>query len=410
MIKMADILSVDDRKALSSLSSLCNSMNSSLEESGPYQFPIDDIISKAIPLPSNIIVYGYTDEDLPAKGLYFHKGYIFTSLLMTYVIKKICTNHHDKIRFSLLKINVPVGTRCLYLSSEQILIFSYGSILKILSKLPEDIVCNIDNDRMTTISITSYNIELYKQVKHLSKFKSNVEDIINKCKGRLVDKNGVECESDYVCSPSSGKCTDISNVVLNGYGLNNFWDELEFETRSDLDQKLRHKIKSVLRYNKSFDGYINSILRTETVPMDRDKLSENLRQLNIFKDIYTIDSLMKYDPDLNGKLLYRGFDSIDLENILSETGVIVNKSFSSSSPNLEIAWKFTSQFKRKCCVIVFSVPPEIKSIDIDDIISSSIGVITPSEFDGIHFEHEILIQRNTQFVHFKKLPPVFMND
>jgi len=112
---------------------------------------------------------------------------------------------------------------------------------------------------------------------------------------------------------------------------------------------------------------------------DSDKHTDN-RINKIMEMIYEIDSHMK-NNDLEGTIYFRGI-ATDIKNIINNNdGVIINKSYTSCSRKLVEAKKYTDDSEDGCCILVFSIPPNIKT-----------------HIFGNQKEGEVLIERNTQFI------------
>lgn len=137
---------------------------------------------------------------------------------------------------------------------------------------------------------------------------------------------------------------------------------------------------SLLKYKGISYGEINKLLREGSIPTDKNKMSKDMLNDPTVKDIINIDSVMHNDGSLKGKVLYRGIHGI----IIEEQGVLINKAYSSSSTNIDVALNFV---EGQCCIIAFEIPPEVKFFKYEDI--------------GRPDEKEILIHRNTQFVELR---------
>lgn len=124
-------------------------------------------------------------------------------------------------------------------------------------------------------------------------------------------------------------------------------------------------------------GKINNFLRE----MSNESVINNNKDDPIVEHILNIDRGMKYNK-LNNMLMFRGINSSLIKNLPSN--VLVNKAYSSATPDFNIASNFTDD----CCILSFIIPDDIKTYiyDYKNITSKNLK------------EQEVLLQRNTQFV------------
>jgi len=136
-------------------------------------------------------------------------------------------------------------------------------------------------------------------------------------------------------------------------------------------------MNSLKFYQGTGYGKINKFLRE----LPDEKIISNNRDDPIVKHIINIDKELKNNK-LNNMLMFRGINSALIKNLPSN--VLVNKAYSSSTPDINVA----TQFADECCILSFTIPNDIKThiYDYKNITSKNLK------------EQEILIERNTQFV------------
>ena len=138
-------------------------------------------------------------------------------------------------------------------------------------------------------------------------------------------------------------------------------------------------MESLKNYKELKYGEINKFIREAT---NTEKLLKDNPNDVVVRDIVNIDSMMYNDGKLNKRWMYRGFSKGLIPVVLEVSdGVIVNKSYSSSTFLLDNAKKFIDT-ETGCCVLMFVIPSDIKYY----------------EYKGDNNETEVLIQRNTQFI------------
>lgn len=124
------------------------------------------------------------------------------------------------------------------------------------------------------------------------------------------------------------------------------------------------------------DSYheINAFLREN---IDLSKQPNNI----LVRYINEIDSNMTNNGELNNVVLYRGIGNGVIPAVISgSSGILVNKAYTSCSFRMDIAKNFLEE-DDECCVLVFSIPSNVKYYIYKDD----------------NDEQEVLIQRNTQF-------------
>lgn len=138
-----------------------------------------------------------------------------------------------------------------------------------------------------------------------------------------------------------------------------------------------------LKYYKELGyGEINKFLREAS---DISKIIKENPSDYTVRQILEIDSHMSNNGELRNTLLYKGMSGGFIPmSIEASSGVIINKSYVSSSLTLDSANEFVSD--DGCCVICFTIPDNIKYYKY--------GI----EVNKKDREQEILIERNTQFV------------
>ena len=119
---------------------------------------------------------------------------------------------------------------------------------------------------------------------------------------------------------------------------------------------------------------INTFLRIAT-----DDYIRNNPNDEIVKMVNEIDRYMIHNNTEN-TIYYRGI-ATDINDINNNGGVIVNKAYTSCSNSIDEAKKYMDDSEKGCCVIVFKIPPDIKTHIFEN-----------------QQEGEVLIERNTQFV------------
>jgi hypothetical protein len=132
---------------------------------------------------------------------------------------------------------------------------------------------------------------------------------------------------------------------------------------------------------------INSFLRTEMI---NDKgvslfpyIEENKTFIKyIMQVVHGIDERMVPNTD-DITTFYRGI-SWSVYKQMAANNLLINKSYTSSTRNLEVAYSFTEKSKdpSKNIILQFNIPININIYDFGDS----------------HEENEVLIQRNTQFI------------
>lgn len=132
---------------------------------------------------------------------------------------------------------------------------------------------------------------------------------------------------------------------------------------------------------------INRFLRTESIN-DKGKSLFPLAEQNktfiryIMQVIHGIDDKMKLNHD-STTTFYRGIPwSIYIE--MKKQNMLINKSYTSSTRSIDVAYRFTDQNKdpSKNIILQFNIPTTIYIYD----------------YQNSHQEDEVLIERNTQFI------------
>ncbi len=140
---------------------------------------------------------------------------------------------------------------------------------------------------------------------------------------------------------------------------------------------------SLLAYKGIGYGAINELLREESIPIDRSKMTEEMLRHPEIQHVINIDSMMGNNHSLRGTPFFRGVHGLDM--FIKEQGTLINKAYSSCSTDIEEALKFTGD---ECCIVTFLIPDEVKFYNYQTL--------------GINdTEREVLIQRNTQLDHFR---------
>ncbi len=143
-------------------------------------------------------------------------------------------------------------------------------------------------------------------------------------------------------------------------------------------------LKSLKYYQGTAYGKINELLRSENL---NDSFMEYSRD-ELVQHVKNIDSAMRNDGKLSGHTLYRGIaGSLIPKSVESNSGVIVSTGYSSCSTDFSVA-KQSFTDARKCCVLVFKIPSNIDYY----------GYTYEKTKAKALREHEVLLQRNIQFV------------
>ena len=130
-------------------------MNKALRKDPYSPAPLNDLIDRAPSLDKDIIVWRFVFEFAGEEDSeYVINGYLSTTFEPLFaVIRKTCTN--PKL-FTVLRITIPKGTRCLLIAKEEReLIFPHGSILNVGKKRKQRFVCQVSG---ATCNIEEINI------------------------------------------------------------------------------------------------------------------------------------------------------------------------------------------------------------------------------------------------------------
>lgn len=118
-------------------------INTKLRKNPDSPAPINAIIAKAPPLPSDIVVYRYMDRPRAErmKGTFNFLGYLSTTLSGELVSKTICSSLAEHT--AIARIRVPKGMKCIYENSQEEfeLLFPHKTELKVLGKRKLQIKC-----------------------------------------------------------------------------------------------------------------------------------------------------------------------------------------------------------------------------------------------------------------------------
>ena len=133
--------------------------------------------------------------------------------------------------------------------------------------------------------------------------------------------------------------------------------------------------KSVAYYKGDGFGFINGLLRYNYI-RDSEMTRSNFKEFPLLKIINNIDSDMRFN---NTGQLYRGV----ARKTINSSGSYVERGYSSSSPDADTAQKFASE---DCCMLLFTIPSNIRSIIIDkDVTEPEVVVDRNMEFYNINF-------------------------
>jgi hypothetical protein len=95
----------------------------------------------------------------------------------------------------------------------------------------------------------------------------------------------------------------------------------------------------------------------------------------------SLDSKINDTGGFENTYLYRGISDDTIPEVIKfSSGVLVNKAYTSTTKLLDVAKKYVSD--KGCCILMFTIPSNIKYAELPDQ----------------DWEHEVLLERNTQFV------------
>jgi len=140
--------------------------------------------------------------------------------------------------------------------------------------------------------------------------------------------------------------------------------------------------RSLIYYQGIGYGDINKLLRHDNVT--DEFISKNIDH-DLIQHIVNIDKSIDESEIEEELVLYRGYTTVDLHKHTN----IIEKAFSSCSRNLDIASNSFSSAEIKCCILVFTLPPEIKAYKY--------------KYRGEMTENEYLLRRNVEFFNIKLL-------
>ena len=143
-------------------------------------------------------------------------------------------------------------------------------------------------------------------------------------------------------------------------------------------------LKSLKYYQGTGYGKINELLRGENL---NDSFMGRYSRDELVQHVKNIDSAMRNNGKLSGHTLYRGIAGQLIPKSQENSGVIVSTGYSSCTTDFSIA-KSSFTDARKCCVLVFKIPPNIDYY----------GYTYEKTKAKALREHEVLLQRNIQFV------------
>ena len=125
---------------------------------GSLSAPLNNIISRLPPLDKDITVFRYVHKYnyLPTDigKIFTSTGYLSTTMGAFLTSKAICTSKiQRKKQMAIVKINVPKGTRAIYIpSNEKELLFSHNIQLKLTDYDVGKFVCKTNKDACEVIN------------------------------------------------------------------------------------------------------------------------------------------------------------------------------------------------------------------------------------------------------------------
>lgn len=152
-------------------------LNQKLRDNPNSPAPLNNIIDKMIPLSHDIIVYRVIREDskfkLPTSGIFTSYGYLSTTFDTLIIQKDVCEEVELEIEaktdvqvskllkllpktvLKIMKIKVPKGTKCYYVSSYNTseLIFKHNIRLMIHKIFPQKFICSIPLSKSPKVCI-----------------------------------------------------------------------------------------------------------------------------------------------------------------------------------------------------------------------------------------------------------------
>lgn len=186
-----------------------------------------------------------------------------------------------------------------------------------------------------------------------------------------------------------------TNVGVNISKQDGVWD-IKIPVHKDNVNKISQYVPQISEQDKhiwhtmdflSGKDYADFIrfIRKQNIPLPFSRsmyAGKNSHEINYISHIISLDSAMYNDGKYKNKVLYRGISS-DMKEMI-DNGIIVNKAFTPITHYIDDAKKYTDNL---CCIIAFMIPDDVKYFEATSMM-----------------KQELILQRNTQFIHFKQLP------